>query len=53
MSASPPMEAPLPPGARAPDFTAVASDGGAVSLADALRASRVLLIFYPGNDTPG
>jgi peroxiredoxin len=39
-------------GARAPDFTAPASDGRTYQLA-LLRDSRVLLVFYPGNDTPG
>jgi peroxiredoxin len=40
-------------GAPAPDFTAAASDGHTYRLADLLRESRVLLVFYPGNDTPG
>ncbi len=41
------------PGTAAPDFTAPASDGRTYHLADVLRESRVLLVFYPGNDTPG
>ena len=40
-------------GAAAPDFTAAASDGRTYRLAELLRESRVLLVFYPGNDTPG
>lgn len=40
-------------GGAAPDFTAPASDGRTYRLADLLRESRVLLVFYPGNDTPG
>ena len=43
----------LQPGTRAPDFTADASDGRKYSLRDLLRESRVLLVFYPGNNTPG
>ena len=41
------------PGEPAPDFTALASDGHAYRLGDLLAGSRVLLVFYPGNDTPG
>ena len=44
---------PLPAGTPAPDFTLVAHDGSQVRLAEVLRASRVLLCFYPGNNTPG
>ena len=40
-------------GASAPDFTADASDGRTYRLADLLIESRVMLAFYPGNDTPG
>jgi peroxiredoxin len=40
-------------GAQAPDFTATASDGRSYHLAELLREGRVLLVFYPGNDTPG
>ncbi len=36
----------------APDFTLVADDGGSVRLAD-LRGQRVVLYFYPKDDTPG
>ena len=43
----------LPPGMLAPDFTASASDGGTYRLQELLRRSRVLLVFYPGNNTPG
>jgi len=40
-------------GSKAPLFTAAASDGKTYSLADVLKAKRVALVFYPGNDTPG
>ena len=40
-------------GTPAPDFMAPASDGRTYRLAELLRESRVLLVFYPGNDTPG
>jgi peroxiredoxin len=43
----------LQPGSLAPDFTASASDGGTYRLWDLLKQSRVLLVFYPGNNTPG
>jgi peroxiredoxin len=40
-------------GSRAPDFTASASDGRPYALGEILRAGPVVLIFYPGNNTPG
>lgn len=43
----------LPPGSVAPEFALAGSDGGAHALRDLLARSRVLLAFYPGNDTPG
>ena len=43
----------LPAGIQAPDFTAAASDGRTYRLSQLLAQSRVLLVFYPGNDTPG
>jgi peroxiredoxin len=43
----------LPPGSPAPDFSADASDGQRYRLKDLLERSRVLLVFYPGNNTPG
>ena len=43
----------LSPGEAAPDFTAAASDGRTYTLSELARASRVLLVFYPGNNTPG
>lgn len=43
----------LRPEALAPDFTASASDGGTYRLHELLKQSRVLLVFYPGNNTPG
>ena len=43
---------PLPVGAAAPEFTAVDDRGRRVTLS-ALRGRNVVLIFYPGDDTPG
>jgi peroxiredoxin len=43
----------LQPGTEAPDFSAEASDGQTYQLHDLLNESRVLLLFYPGNNTPG
>jgi peroxiredoxin len=43
----------LQPDALAPDFTASASDGTTYQLQQLLQQSRVLLVFYPGNNTPG
>lgn len=37
----------------APDFSAKASDGRTYRLRRLLKESRVLLVFYPGNNTPG
>lgn len=42
---------PLAPGTLAPDFTLIASDGSAVSLARVLEQGGVVLAFYPGNHT--
>ncbi|MFN9917829.1 MAG: peroxiredoxin, partial [Pirellulaceae bacterium] len=39
-------------GSPAPDFTLPDQDGNAVSLA-ALRGQRVVIYFYPKDDTPG
>jgi peroxiredoxin Q/BCP len=43
---------PLPVGAEAPDFTLADEAGRLVSLS-ALRGKNVVLVFYPGDDTPG
>ena len=40
-------------GKQAPDFEAQASDGQLYRLADLLRRTHVVLVFYPGNNTPG
>ena len=40
-------------GTPAPDFSAPASDGQTYRLRDLILQSRVLLVFYPGNNTPG
>ncbi|CAA9548736.1 MAG: Thiol peroxidase, Bcp-type [uncultured Thermoleophilia bacterium] len=42
----------LEPGTPAPDFSLTADSGETVRLAD-LRGSRVVLYFYPKDDTPG
>jgi peroxiredoxin len=43
----------LQPGSIAPDFAATASDGRTYQVRRLLEESRVLLVFYPGNNTPG
>jgi peroxiredoxin Q/BCP len=43
---------PLPVGATAPDFTVEDDSGLRVRLAE-LRGRNVVLVFYPGDDTPG
>ena len=40
-------------GSPAPPFRAEASDGETYDLTGLLGAGGVVLIFYPGNDTPG
>jgi len=40
-------------GSVAPGFSAEASDGRVYALGALLAESRALLVFYPGNDTPG
>lgn len=42
----------LAPGDKAPDFTLTSTDGSQVTLSDQ-RGQRVLLYFYPRDDTPG
>ena len=42
----------LKPGDPAPAFSAPATDGSTLRLAD-LRGQRVILYFYPRDDTPG
>jgi len=42
---------PLPVGSKAPDFTLPDEGGHGVSLAG-LRGKNVVLVFYPGDDTP-
>lgn len=42
---------PLPTGTPAPDFTLPKQDGKPISLSK-LRGSNVVLVFYPGDDTP-
>lgn len=40
-------------GDRAPDFELLASDGKRYRLSEVLARSHALLVFYPGNFTPG
>ncbi len=42
---------PLPVGSKAPDFTLLDQDGRPVSLSN-LRGDYVMLVFYPGDETP-
>lgn len=42
----------LNPGDLAPDFTLAQSDGSPVALSD-LRGKKVVIYFYPKDDTPG
>ena len=42
---------PLPTGSQAPDFTLAQQDGEPVTLSK-LRGANVVLVFYPGDDTP-
>ncbi len=43
---------PLPVGTPAPDFS-LADDSGRVVTLSALRGKSIVLVFYPGDDTPG
>jgi thioredoxin-dependent peroxiredoxin len=43
---------PLPVGTPAPDFTLLDDTGQTVTLSK-LRGRDVVLVFYPGDDTPG
>ena len=43
---------PLAPGTRAPDFSLPDESGRLVTLS-ALKGKNVVLVFYPGDDTPG
>ena len=47
-----PFFPPLPVGAVAPDFSLPDDTGRLVTLA-AFRGRPVVLVFYPGDDTPG
>lgn len=40
-------------GAVAPEFTLPATDGGPYTLSTVLTEHHVVLVFYPGNNTPG
>lgn len=40
-------------GDKAPDFELVASDGKTYKLSDVLQRHLALLVFYPGDNTPG
>ena len=41
----------IPTGQSAPDFTATTSDGGTVHLSELRGQKRVVLVFYPGDNT--
>jgi peroxiredoxin Q/BCP len=45
------FQKPLPQGAKAPDFALKDQDGNRVTLSG-LRGKNVVLIFYPGDETP-
>ena len=40
-------------GSGAPDFEVAAHDGKTYKLSDVLQRHLALLVFYPGNNTPG
>ena len=40
-------------GDKAPDFELAASDGKTYTLSDVLQRHLALLVFYPGDNTPG
>ena len=40
-------------GSRAPNFTLPDQSGHSITLSEILKAHRVLLVFYPGDMTPG
>jgi peroxiredoxin len=40
-------------GATAPDFELAGHDGKSYRLSEVLKRDLALLVFYPGNDTPG
>lgn len=46
------FSSPLAPGTAAPDFSLPDDSGGTVTLS-ALHGKKVVLVFYPGDDTPG
>src|SRR5688572_24631475 len=55
VAASPlaPREDLIPVGERAPNFKADDQNGNPMELSRILRTRNVVLIFYPGDDTPG
>jgi len=42
----------IPTGEPAPDFTAALSDGGSFTLSSIHGQKRLVLVFYPGDNTP-
>ena len=47
-----PVDGDVMKGDRAPDFTLASDDGGTVTLSE-LRGKKIVLYFYPKDDTPG
>lgn len=47
------MKALIAVGAEAPDFELAASDGKSYRLSEVLTRHLALLVFYPGDNTPG
>ncbi len=47
------MAEPLPVGKRAPEFSLPATGGNTVRLSDFRGRKHLIMVFYPGNDTPG
>jgi peroxiredoxin Q/BCP len=53
MSPTAQTNGPLPAGVQAPDFEATDQSGNRIQLRELLKDQAVVLVFYPGDDTPG